>query len=35
LLLGDRLSLRDIAELGTGGLLHDARSDDDGAARDG
>lgn len=35
LLLGDRLSQRDVAELGQGGLLHDARSDDGGAERDG
>jgi molybdenum cofactor cytidylyltransferase len=34
LLLGDRLGPRDIAELGEGGLLHDARGDDDGAGRD-
>lgn len=35
LLLGDRLGQCDIAELGQGGLLHDARGDDEGAARDG
>jgi molybdenum cofactor cytidylyltransferase len=33
LLLGDRLGPRDIAELGQGGLLHDARDDEGG--RDG
>jgi molybdenum cofactor cytidylyltransferase len=35
LLLGDRLGQRDIAELGLGGLLHDARGDVEGAERDG
>lgn len=34
LLLGDRLGLRDIAELGHGGLLHGARSDDGAAERE-
>jgi molybdopterin biosynthesis enzyme len=35
LLLGDRLGPSDIAELGQGGLLHDARGDDEGAGGDG
>ena len=35
LLLGDRLGQRDIAELGQGGLLHDARGDEEGAGHDG